>query len=52
MATKEVHTMNREAIESSIQAYRTIETQCKELIAYYQLELRKLDFVEDLKKES
>jgi hypothetical protein len=44
--------MNREAIESAIQAYRTIEAQCKELISYYELELKKLDFAEDLKEET
>jgi hypothetical protein len=48
VAVEEVYTMTREAIESAIQAYRTIEAQCKELIAFYERELKKL---EDLKSD-
>jgi len=49
---KKGNKMNREQIIASINAYRTIETQCKELISFYELELKKLDFEEDLKEES
>jgi hypothetical protein len=51
VAVEEIHTMNRDELLATLNAYRTIEAQCKELISYYELELRKLDFAEDLKSD-
>jgi hypothetical protein len=43
--------MTRDEIRATLNAYRTIHAQTEQLIAYYELELRKLDFAEDLKSD-
>ena len=49
MATKEVHTMTRDELLATLNAYRTIHAQTEQLIAYYERELKKL---EDLKSDN
>lgn len=43
--------MNREAIEASIDAYQSMQAHIKAMIEYYEFELRKIDFAEDLQED-
>ena len=44
--------MTRDELLATLNAYRTIEAQCKELISYYEKELNKLDFAEVVENEA
>ena len=43
--------MTRDELLATLNAYRTIHAQTEQLIAYYERELNKIDFEEDLKEE-
>jgi hypothetical protein len=44
--------MTRDELLATLNAYRTIHAQTEQLIAYYERELKKLDFAEEVKNEA